>query len=207
MTTRLIAIAASLLLLAPQLADAQALTSKELKKKNRQAGKAYEAGQSDRAVELYGEILAATEPGDSQRGDALYVVAMARLAPEGPGRDAARRHLDELTASFPRHPRRLEISAVRQLLGDLASARIEVTRRTFELEERLAELEAERRQVEAQRQEIEGETEAVGGEVKSLRAQLRRTRAELTETRGELDKKEEALQKLKDALVSRAGGG
>ena len=207
MTRWLSALALSLLLFCPAAA-AQALSAKELKRVIRQADKAYAAGQGERAAELYEQVLASTKPGDSRREDALYAVAMARLSPEGPARDeaAARAYLQELAELFLRHPRRLEIAAVLQLLADRDAFRAEVARRDAEVEERLAALEAERQAIEAQREKMEGASEAAGGKVRSLQAMLRRTRAELSETQSELDKKEEALQKLKDALVGRAGG-
>lgn len=209
MKSRLSAVAVLLLLLFhPWPAAAQELSGKEVKKVLRQADKAYAAGEGVRAADLYGQVLASTPAGDSRRGDALYAVAMALLSPDGPARDVekAKGYLAELASSFPRHPRRLELSAVRALFAELGAARVAVSRRDAEVEEKLAALEAERQAITAKREELAGESEAAGGRVKSLQAQLRKMRAELAETQSELEKKEESLQKLRDALVSRAGG-
>ena len=205
--SRLSAIAALILLLHPLAATAQELSARELKKIQKQADKAFAAGQVESAIELYEKILAATPAGDSRRGNALYGVAIAHLSTDGAQRDvgAAGQHLEEL-ASFPHHPRKLEIAATRALLSEIGAARLEIGRRDAEMAQKLAAFEAERQEIEAQQQEMAGESEAAGGRVKSLQAQLRKVRAELSETRSELEKKEEALQKLKDALVGRAGG-
>lgn len=214
MKSRFLAVSvASLLLLLgwPAVAGGEELSGRELKKLQKQADKAFDAGQIPQAVELYEQILAATSPGDGRRADALYAVAMAHLSPDPSFRDpeAARPPLDELASSFPRHPRRLEIAAARTLLDELQAAKAEVER-TAELAESRAEslaaLEAERQRIATEHQEIVGESEAAGGRVRSLEAQLRKAQGELAEVRAELEKKEEALQKLKSALVGRAGG-
>lgn len=207
MTSRLLAIAA-LAVLAPSLASAEGLSDRELKKAVRQADKAFAAGQTDEAAELYDRVLASTPPGDGWRESALYALALIRLAAEGERFDleAARAYLDELATSFPSHPRRAEIAAARGLLAAHDAAGAASARRAAELEAQITDLEAERSAAEAAREEIAGESEAAGDKVKSLEAQLRRMRAERNECRTELGKKDEALQKLKDALVARAGG-
>jgi hypothetical protein len=207
MKSRFLAVSvASLLLLVswPVAAGGEELSGRELKKLQKQAGKAFDAGRIPQAVELYEQILAATAAGDSRRADALYAVAMAHLSPDPPPRapEAARPYLDELAASFPRHPRRLEIAAARTLLDELQAARAEVQRAAELAESRAESLAA----LETERQEIAGESEAAGGRVRSLEAQLRKAQGELAAVRAELEKKEEALQKLKSALVGRAGG-
>ena len=198
MTRRLSAAALSLLLFCPPSADAETLSGRELRKALKQAGRAWEVGDAARATELYEQVLASTEPGDGDRPDALYALAMARLSPEGPARDAeaARGDLEELTASFPLHPRRLETAAVLQLLGEIDAFAAEAERRDSEVEE-----------IEAERQAIADASEAAGGQVKSLEEKLRKTRAELSRTRSKLEKTEGELQQLKDALLNRAGGG
>ena len=194
-------------------AGGQELSAKELKKLQKQADKALDAGRIPQAVELYEQILAATSPGDSRRADALYTVAMAHLSPDPAPRDpaAARPHLAELAASFPRHPRRLEIAAARAWFDEREAAQAEIERAAAAAVEAAraetqAALEAERERIERERQEIAGESEAAGNRVRSLETELRQARNELAEVRAELAKKEEALQKLKNALVGRAGG-
>ncbi len=176
---------------------AQELSAKELKKAVRSADKAFDAGRYDQAIGLFDQILASTSGTDPRRGDALYAAGMIRLSAAGhQDAEAARRHLDELEA-FSRHPRRLEIAALRDLFSGLDSARAEVER----LEEKAAAIQAEREQAEAEAEEAAGESEAAGGRVRSLESQLRKRRAELSECQAELEKKEQAVQKLRDALV------
>ncbi|MCP3957682.1 MAG: hypothetical protein GY719_07485 [bacterium] len=204
----LLALAASTLLFQPSAASAEELSARELKKLVKQADKAWAAGQTEQAVASYERILGAVPAGDSRRGEALYVVAMAYLSPEGGDRDVtkARGLLQELATEFPRHPRGMEVAAARALLDELDSARAEIGRRAAELDETRAAFDAEKQKAEAQREEAAGESEAAGGKVKALQAQLRRVRSQLAETQTELDKKEEALQKLKDAMVGRTSG-
>ncbi len=205
MESRFPALAASvaLMLVSGAPASAQELGARELKKVVKQAGKAYGTGNFSQAIELYDQILASTSGSDPRRGDALYASAMIRLAPESEQRDVAgaRQQLDELSATFPRHPRQLEISIVRSVLGALQKARAEVRRSTAELEEKAAAFEAERQQAEAERQEAAGESQAAGGRVRSLESQLSKARAEAKECQDELQTKEAAIQKLRDALV------
>ncbi len=209
MNSRLPAASASiaLMLLLVSPAGAQELNARELKKVVKQADRAYGAGSYGEAAALYDQILASTSGSDARRGDALYASAMIRLSGEGGQRDeaAARRQLDELSASFPRHPRRLEVAFARSLLGALDKARAEVRRHVAELAEKTAAFEAERRQTEAERQEAAGESQAAGGRVRSLEAGLAKLRAEAAECQAELEKKESALQKLRDALVGGSG--
>ncbi len=182
-------------------AGAQELSAKELKKAVRSAGKAFDAGRYEEAIGLYDRILASTSGSDARRGDALYAAAMIRFSADGhQDAEAAMQHLDALDA-FPRHPRRLEIAALRELADGLSSARAEVERRTAELEEKTAAIEAEREQVAAAREEAAGESEAAGGRLRSIESQLRKRRAELSECQEALEEKEQAVKKLRDALV------
>ncbi len=213
-TRRVAACIVSMLLFAgaqAPAAGAQELSAKEIKKIQKQADKAFGGGQHAAALELYEQLLAATPPGDSRRAEALYAVAMARISPASPPRDVdgARPYLEELATSFPRHPRRLEVAALRAGLEELDAARggLEAAAaKMAEKEAAFAAEQAERERIEAERAEIADESEAADGRVKSLAAQLRKVKAELAETRLELETKEEALQKLKEALVGRAGG-
>ena len=186
MTIRLFAVAALMLLFHPLAATAQELSPRELKKIEKQAGKAFAAGDVESAAELYQTILAATSAGDSRRGAALYALAIAHLSP-GAGRDVgtAAEHLEEL-ASMPRHPRQLEAAAIRALFSEIDAARGEAGRHDAEVAEKVAALEVEREKLEAKRQAMAGQSQAAGGRVKSLEAQLRKLRAELSETQSEL---------------------
>ena len=184
-------------------AGAQDLSGRELKKAARLAAKAFDAGRYGEAIELYDRILASPSSGDTQRGDALYASAMIRLSPASGHQDVDRagEHLEEL-AALPRHPRGLEIAAVRELLTQVASARAEADRGIAELEAKLEAFEVERRQAqEAQEQEAAEESAETEDHVKSLESRLRKARAEASECRADLEQKEEALQKLRDALV------
>ncbi len=186
-------------------ASAQELSARELKKVVKQAEKSFGAGRFDEAIKLYDQILASTSGTDAGRGDALYASAVIRLSDDGhQDVEAARRQLDELQA-FPRHPRRLEIAALRHLFSGLDSAQADVERRTVELAAKSASYQAEREQAAAAREEAAGESEAAGGRVRSLEAQLRKVRAELSECQAELEKNEQAVQKLRDALVGGSG--
>ncbi len=180
-------------------AGAQQLNARDLKRAVKQAEKARAAGQVAEAVGLYEQILASTEPGDGRRAEALYVTAMAHLAPDPAPRDAAAAttRLEDLAREFP-HYRRLEVAAARASLEELAAARAEAGRGAQQLAEQQAAFAAER-------QEIAGASAAVGDQVKTLEAQLRKARSELAATEAELAKKEEALQKLKDSLVGKSG--
>ncbi len=182
--------------------SAQELNAKELKKAVKEAPKAVSAGRYDEAIALYDQILASTSGTDPRRGEALYASVLIRLADGTGHRDlaGARSHLDELNAFAP-GPGRLEVPVLRQLFGELDSARAEVERGAAELEARIAAYQAEREAVEAEAEEAVGESEAAGDRVRSLESQLRKVRAELAECQEELETKEEALQKLRDALV------
>ncbi len=138
MTIRLFAVAALMLLFHPLAATAQELSARELKKIEKQAGKAFAAGDLESAAELYREILGATSAGDSRRGDALYALAITHLSP-GAGRDvgAAGEHLEEL-ASMPRHPRQLEAAAIRALFSEIDAARGEARRHEAEMADKMA---------------------------------------------------------------------
>ncbi len=193
----------------PAASGTQELSAKELKKAVKQADAASSAGRYDQAIELYDRIIASTSGTDQRRGVALYASAMIRLsgAENGTREDvaAARRHLEEL-AAFPRHARRLEITAVAALFTGLDSARAEVESHAAELAAKTAAYQAEREQAAVEREEAAGESEAAGGRVKSLESRLRKVRSELSECRADLEKKEQALQKLRDALVGGSGG-
>ena len=182
-------------------AGAQELSARELKRAVKSADKAFGADRFGEAIGLFDQIIASTSGSDARRGDALYAAAMIRLSADGhQDAEAARRHLDEL-AAFPRHPRRLEIAALRELVTGLDSARAEVERRTAELVEKTAAIQAEREQAAAAREEAAGESEAAGGRVRDLESQLRKRRAEISECQAALQEKEAAVQKLRDALV------
>ena len=185
-------------------AQAQALSTKELRRAQKTAQKAAAAGQVEQAVELFEKVLASVPAGDPRRAAALYTVALAHLAPgaEPEAFATARAHLDEL-AKLPGPNWRLETAALRNLLAQLDRATAETARRAAEFEQKLAASEAQREETRAS---IADESEAVDEQVKDLEAQLRRARADLRDTRAELENKEEALQKLKDALVGGAGG-
>ncbi len=184
-------------------AGAQELSGRALKKAAKEAGKAFDAGRYDQALELYEQVLASTSGTDEQRGDALYGSAMIRLSPSAGHHDVDRaaEHLEEL-AAFPRHSRALEIAAARALLAQVGSARAEVEREQAELQAKMLAIEAERKQAEAELEEAAADQSAEADDrVKALESRLRKARAETTECRADLEQKEEALQKLRDALV------
>ncbi|MEM7351769.1 MAG: hypothetical protein AAF657_13310 [Acidobacteriota bacterium] len=193
-----------LLLLPLTSARAETLSPKELKRSQRQVEKALASGQIDKVVETSEKILATLPAKDPRRGAALYVVALAHLAPNAAAEDqaTARRYLEEL-AGQPRHLRHSEVTALRGVFDQLDQARSETATRQAELEEKLAAAEAQRQEAEA---EVAGESEASDERVAKLEAQLRRARGDLQRTKAELEKKDEALQKLKDSLVGRAAG-
>jgi len=190
------------------VSSAQALTGKELRRVDKAAQKAFAAGELPKSLELYERIVSAAPANDPRRGNALYVIAFAGLAKDmTPATlSATEGYLSELSARFPRHPRRLEIATTRDLLLKLAEVHAEAAQRTAELNARVAAFAVEQEQAAASQQASAGESEAAEGRVKDLETQLRRLRATLAETQSDLAKKEESLQKLRDALVGRAGG-
>ena len=208
MKSRLVTTVAAVLLIFAwkPLEGAETLSPRELKKIEKQAAKAEKAGDRERAVELFRQILMGTESGDPQRGSALYAVAISELANSNPGdRGLVRSYLEELASSHPRHARGAEVALVNALLSEIDGSRDQLERLKEENERAAATARAEREQIESECQEIAGQGEAADDKVRSLQAQLRRTRANLESTQAELATKEEALQKLKDALVGGAG--
>jgi len=180
---------------------AEELSPRELRKLDKEAGKALQAGRDDQAATLYQQLLDATAAGDDRRRDALWVVAMSRLAAE-PGDDPARRHLQELADSFPRLAKGPELAAMRAVLAALDDAGAEIAGVRAELEERSEAFEAERRRIE----EAQKQSDETDDRVRSLEGQLRRVRADLAATKEELDKKEEALQRLLKLRSDRGSG-
>jgi hypothetical protein len=185
-------------------AGAENLTPRELKKLDKQAAKELKAGRADQAAELYRQLLDATEAGDALRQDALWTVAVSRLAAE-PGDEAARHYLGELAESFPRHPHQPELAAMTAVLAAVDGARAEAAAAQAKLDAQQAAAEEARLQLEEMQKEI-GENEATGDRVKNLEGQLRRVRAELAATKEERDKKEEALQRLLKLRSERGSG-
>ncbi len=206
MTSRLSAIAVLLLLCHPWPADAQVMSDKELKKVLKQADRSYSTGFGERAAQLYEQVLAATLPRDPRRADALYVVAMAELSPEGPARDAAaaRGYLDELTQSFPQH-RRLEVTAVRELLAEIDRANVELARRDDSLEKEKADVAAQWQALEEKRLTLENTRGKADDRFKKCELHLRRMRAKLSVTEKKLDEKSVKLKELTDAMINRGG--
>lgn len=196
-------------LLAP-VALGEELSARELKKLNKQAGKAFASGQVEKAVEAYRQILAGPGPGDSRRADAFYTVTMCYLSPSHRDEQRARSLMAELAESFPRHRRGLGLSAAWSWLLEIEEVRAAIRVAAARLAAQEAALAQERQErwqaAEVEQQEQEEQSAATGGKVRSLEAELRQARSELSETRAELARKEEALEKLKDALVGRAGG-
>ncbi|MEE8524663.1 MAG: hypothetical protein V3T72_12085 [Thermoanaerobaculia bacterium] len=186
-------------------AGAEELSPKELRKLDKQAERALKADQDDQAATLYQQLLDATSAGDDRRRDALWVVALSRLTAE-PGDEVGREHLQELTDSFPRHPRQRELAVLRAVLARLDGARVEIDGVQAKLEAQLEASEAERQKIEQEQEKIAGESEEADDRIRSLENQLRRVRAELAATEEELDKKEEALQRLLKLRSERGSG-
>ena len=187
-------------------AAAEELSEREIKKLDKQAGKALERAQGGQAIELYEQILEATSAGHERRRDALWVVAVSRLSSD-PGDATARQYLAELDGEFPRHPHQLEAAALGMALASLDETREGAAEVQAQLEAQQAALEAERRKIEEARQKIAGQNEEAGDRAQQLEGQLRRVRAELTATKEELAKKEEALQRLLKLRSERGSGG
>lgn len=186
-------------------ATAEELSPREIKKLDKQAGKALDRGQGGQAIELYEQLLEATSAGQESRQDALWVIAVSRLSSD-PADAAARQYLAELDEEFPRHPHQLEAAALGAVLASLDETRTESAGVQAQLEAQQAALEAERRKIEEAKQKIAGQSEAAGDKVQNLEGQLRRVRAELATTKEELAKKEEALQRLLKLRSDRGSG-
>ncbi len=186
-------------------ADAEELSSRELKKLDKKAGKALEAGRTDEALELYRQILDGTSAGDEWRQDALWTVAMSQLA-SAPDDETGQRYLRELAEIFPRHPRQLEAAVIQASFARLEAASAEITSAQAAIEEQQKALEAERLEMEQQEKIADENEEAADDRVRALEGQLRSVRAELAAAREELEKKEEALQRLLKLRSERGSG-
>lgn len=184
-------------------AVAEDLTDREIKKLDRQAKKAEDAGQLDDVRSVYDQILAGTSEGDARRGKALFFVLSQELAAS---KDAltptASAALDELLSEFPSHVRRRQIEMFDRWRQQRAAHAAQLS----EMQEALAQ---QQQDCEAMKGELSGaageKEESLNRQVQRLRSQLNTAQQELESTRAELQKKEEALEKLKDALVG--GGG
>jgi len=171
-------------------AGAAELTPRQLKKNLKEAEKAWSAGRTAAAVELYEGILDATEPGAPERADALYAVGLASLADN---KERAGQLLAELAEKSPRHPSSGTAKAIVALLSELDGARAESARLTAELEAsqasatELAELREKLAQAESQLSAVQ-----------DAREQLARKDKEIADC-------EQKLKKVRETLVG--GGG
>lgn len=189
------------LVLAAQSA-AEELSGRQLRKLEKKADQAYEAGRADEALGHYREILDGTERGAAERQNALYALLMSHLTVDAEGRAAEEVHrlLSEIAEFFPNHPRKLELAAVKTWMQEDELARREAAKNAAELQELQAQFE-ETQEVAAGEA---GEAKSCQEKLSSTARALRGVRSELAKKEEELEKKEEALQKLKDAIV---GGG
>lgn len=179
------------------VAGAAELTPRQLKKNLKEAEKAWNAGRTAAAVELYEGILDATEPGDPHRADALYAVGLASLA-DDPGR--AGKLLAELVEKFPRHPSSGTAKVITGLLSELDGARAESSRLTKELESRKDDLEASQSSATelAELREKLAQAESKLAAAQDARSQLAKKDKEIADC-------EEKLKKVRETLVG--GGG
>jgi len=111
------------LLLTCLIPDAAGAASSALKKSAKKAEKAWQGGQLDEAAKLYESVLAAAAPGDAERAQALFALALYYLQPYATTRDEARARtlLEELAAAFPISEHRLEARALTALLSDTSA--------------------------------------------------------------------------------------
>jgi len=188
------------LLLTCLIPDAAGAASSALKKSAKKAEKAWQGGQLDEAAKLYESVLAAAAPGDAERAQALFALALYYLQPYATTRDEARARtlLEELAAAFPISEHRLEARALTALLSD-----------TSALDRCTTELAAAREGAAAAGEQ----TKAAAAQAESTRAKLAaaekdlgRVRAELVKSQEELAKKGQALEELKRRMVRRGGG-
>ncbi len=184
--------------------SAQELSNRELKKVVKQAESAYAAGRYGLAIELYGQVLDATSSGDARRADALYASAMIRLSREPEQRNVAagRRHLEELSASFPNHPRRLEVWLARSLLDALDKEGGKMRRCSAELAEKTAAFEAVRQRAAAEPPPVATESQDSGGRVHELESQLEKARVVASACQAELETSRALVKRLRDAAIA-----
>lgn len=200
MSLRTCALGAIMVILIPWSSMAADLTPRQLKKNLKQAGRSWEAGQVERAIELYENVLNATSPGASERPDALYAISVMTLTPDSKQHDPARAKtlLTELASSFPEHDRRHE---TRALLSSLENRDAEVEKATAEAEQRALILRAEQKAQMEERQEIEAQIVTLEAELKQANEQLAAARknrqgAKCRAIEQELEKAKKAIQKL-----------
>lgn len=193
-------------------AAARDLSPRQLKKSLKEADEKWSDGDVDAAVDVYEEILAATEPGATERADALYALIVVSLGPDGRDLGRARTLLSEFEA-FPRYPRRLEVRTLAGLMDSAESAGTELRRVEAELAQVLDDLESDRRQPEAETAAAESLETSLEAQIETLAEKLAKAEEELASkddelraVRAELAKKEEALEKLRQRVVGRPGG-
>ena len=189
---------ALLLLIATTPASAQ------VKKNLRQANKNWQGGDVKAAVELYEKVLDATQPGATDRGDAVYALIMASFMSES-GHDARRTQtlIAEYFSHYPRHPNRLEMQVVRDLLDSGNAAREEARGREQELlrqERSLEQQLAKARETSGENASLEAEKE------ETAEKRLAAKSSELEAAKQELAKQADALQKMRQRLVGDSGG-
>lgn len=181
---------------------AQGLSDREIKKIERQAGKAEEAGRGAEVRELYERLLKGTDPGDARRANALFLILSQELMATDEMTSQSEGVLDELLAKFPRHRHRSQIEFVDRWRRQQSQLK-EQAAQMADLSQTLLEQQAA---CEAMKGELSGaageKEEQLSRDARRLRRQLAAAREELSKTKAELEKKEEALEKLKDALVS-----
>lgn len=184
---------------------------RQLKKSLKEANSKWLGGDVEGAVELYEDVLAATESDAPERADALYALIVVSLAPDSPFRDPER--LPALLSEydrFPAHPRHLEVRTFESLMDAADRERKESRRLADDIAADREACERERlelRETSGRRSEsLEAEIEDLAGKLAQAEEELALKDAELRIARAELAKKEEALEKLRQRVVGRSGG-
>ena len=90
-----------------------------------QAREELAAGELGDSIRLYQAALGSAQPGSTERSEALYGLALARISATGKVRDLdrARQHLQTLLKEDPAYARRVEASVLVSLLDDLQRER------------------------------------------------------------------------------------
>lgn len=180
---------------------AEELSSRQLNKLDRQAGKALDEGRWEEARQLFEQVLTATEPADARRAEALFGMLRLEIWESGEVTPVAEGLLDELLSSFPDHPQRRQIELFDRWRHQTNALKLQLAASQQALAEQVEACEAMTGELTGAAGEKEGQMQR---DNQRLRRDLSALRQQLEATQTELGKKEEALEKLKDALV---GGG
>jgi hypothetical protein len=198
--TRFALLGIILLLFAATAASAE-LSPRELKKRTKEASKAWTAGEVSRAIEIYEEMLAATTPGDAARGVALYAVAMASLNDEATAQARARELLSELLGKHPEYPQYTVAQGALTLLEALHTERAQSARVAEALKVQQTAGQNDRKAS----QSLETQASELSTQLAEGQEQLATMDSQLKAARGNLADCEAKLKKVRDTLVG--GGG